>query len=96
MAMVGEAKTVQVRNTDVWAPVLHPRVRPYLATQLLIHRAWVPGFCELVRHRAAKHELPGDSIGASQQRLHRHTEVEGASDPQVGWRNSARISIAQP
>lgn len=96
MAMVRESKTVQMRYADVRAPVLHPHVRPYLAAQLLIHCASVPGFCELVRHRAAKDEPPGNAVGASQPRLDQHADVEAASDPLVAWRNSARIPIAKP
>lgn len=96
MAMVREAEAVQVRYADVGAPVLHPRVRPYLAAQLLIHRAWVPGLCEFVGHGAAKDEPPGNAMGACRPRLDRHTDVKAASDPSVAWCNSARIPIAKP
>lgn len=96
MAVVREAEAVQVRDADVGAPVLHPRVRPYLAAQLLIHCAWVPGFCELVWHGAAKDEPPGNAVGASRPRLDRHADVEAASDPSVARCNSARIPIAKP
>jgi hypothetical protein len=95
MAMVRETEAVQVRDADVGAPVLHPGVRPYFAAQLLIHCAWVPGFCEHVRHGAAKDELPGNAVGASRPRLDHHAYVEAASDPSVAWFHSTGIPIAE-
>jgi hypothetical protein len=93
VAVIREAEAVQLRYTEVSAPVLHPCIRPHLAAQLLVHRARVPGLGELVRHGAAEDEPPA---GALRLHLDGHTHVEAAPDPLVLRIDVAGVPIAEP
>jgi len=89
VGVVREAETVEVRDPEVRALGLHPRVGSSLTPQLLVDSAGVPRLCELVWHRAAHHELGRHrggvgGAGVRMADLDGDTHVEAASDPLAG------------
>jgi hypothetical protein len=80
MAVVREAKAIQMWNANVGALMLHPRIRSYLKAQLLIHCARVLCFSKLVWHRATKDEL---LVEAGRSYLDRYIDIEAAANPLI-------------
>jgi len=80
MAATREAKTIQVRDTDIRTIILHPGIGSHLTTKLLVYCPRVYLLSKLVRHRTAEHNFAGPATGL-RLCLNRHADVEAALDP---------------
>src|ERR1700709_2857446 len=93
MAMVREAKAVQVWNTDIGALLLYPGICSYLRAQLLIHCSRVLDFSKLVWHRATKYEL---LVAVRRSYLDRYADIEAATNPSSLCIDNTGVSIGEP
>lgn len=83
-----------MRNRDIGTVVLHPCIRPHLATELLINCAIVSSFGELVWHRAAHKDFRRRAAGPSFH-LNWYADIEAASDPRALTQDNACVFAAQ-
>ena len=93
MAVVREAKAIQVWNANVRALILHPRIHSHLRAQLFIYCARVLGFGKLVWHRTTKDEL---LVEAGRSYLDGYTYIEATSNPLILCIDNTGVSIAEP
>jgi hypothetical protein len=95
IAVVREAKAMQVGNANIGALSLHPHIGSHFTTQLLVHCAGVFGFGELLWHGVAE-----DEVSVRADRLSRYldgyTDIEGASNPLLGREDCVCLSITEP
>ena len=89
MAVVGEAKAIQVRNANIGALMLHPHVCSHFRAQLFIHCARVLGFRKLVWHRATKDELLVEAVNRTL------IDIEAATNPLILCYDNTGVPIAE-
>ena len=93
MAVVREAKAIQVWNANVGTLMLHPRICSHFRAQLFIHCTRVLGFSKLVWHRTTKDEL---LVEAGRSYLDRYLDIEAVTNPFILCIDNTGVSIAEP
>ncbi len=93
MAVVRESETKQVRYADMRTIVLHPCIRSYLATNLLILCARIPFNSELPWYRTAHKDFLGRTTDLD---LNWYANIKPTSNPRTLIQNETAVSATQP
>ncbi len=93
MAMVREAKAVQVWNADIGVLILYPGIRSHFRAQLLINCSRVLDFSKLMWHRTPKDEL---LVVAGRLYLDRYADIKAATNPLSLCIDNTGVSSAEP
>lgn len=82
-----------MRDADIGTFLLHPRIHPHFATELLVNCSWECGFRKFVRHGTPEDKSPAHGAGIH---LDRDADVEAAANPRIRMKNSAGDLLVKP